>query len=256
MMHRCQPSPPTPWQHRSRRPTTTRTTSGRSAPTSSRGRCSPRTASASSPCRSAGRSAGSHPPRRGVVPLAPFVPSRSLRRAFARYELRVDTAFAAVVAGLRATRRARELDRRGRHRRVRPPARARLGALGRGLGRRGAGRRALRRRARRALRRRVDVPRAHGRLEGGVRRPRRAAPRRGRRRPAAPRRPVADAAPRVAGRRRGHSRASIAGALAKPCRWSRPSRRLLCQESRPMSFDRPMKKSSRTIPSPTTETRS
>ena len=63
---------------------------------------------------------------------------------------------------LRATRRAGELDRRGRHRRVRPPARVRRGALRRGLGRRGAGRRALRRRARGPVRRRVDVPPAHG----------------------------------------------------------------------------------------------
>ncbi len=39
------------------------------------------------------------PSRRGVVPLEPFDPSRSLRRAFARYTLRVDTAFDAVVSG-------------------------------------------------------------------------------------------------------------------------------------------------------------
>ena len=39
------------------------------------------------------------PARRGIVPLAPFAPSRSLRRARARYELRVNTSFAAVVAG-------------------------------------------------------------------------------------------------------------------------------------------------------------
>jgi leucyl/phenylalanyl-tRNA--protein transferase len=39
------------------------------------------------------------PARRGVVPLEPFAPSRSLRRARRRYEVRVDTAFAAVVAG-------------------------------------------------------------------------------------------------------------------------------------------------------------
>jgi leucyl/phenylalanyl-tRNA--protein transferase len=39
------------------------------------------------------------PARRGIVPVAPFAPSRSLRRARARYEVRVDTAFATVVAG-------------------------------------------------------------------------------------------------------------------------------------------------------------
>lgn len=39
------------------------------------------------------------PPRRGVVPLDPFAPSRSLRRAARRFELRVDTAFDEVVAG-------------------------------------------------------------------------------------------------------------------------------------------------------------
>jgi leucyl/phenylalanyl-tRNA--protein transferase len=39
------------------------------------------------------------PARRGVVPLAPFAPNRTLRRARARYELRVDTSFADVVAG-------------------------------------------------------------------------------------------------------------------------------------------------------------
>ena len=39
------------------------------------------------------------PPRRAVVPVGPFSPSRSLRRAARRYEIRVDTAFTAVVAG-------------------------------------------------------------------------------------------------------------------------------------------------------------
>ena len=39
------------------------------------------------------------PRRRGVVPLADLSPSRSLRRARRRYELRLDTAFAAVVEG-------------------------------------------------------------------------------------------------------------------------------------------------------------
>ena len=39
------------------------------------------------------------PERRGVVPLEPFAPSRSLRRARRRYEIRVDTAFADVIRG-------------------------------------------------------------------------------------------------------------------------------------------------------------
>ena len=49
-------------------------------------------------------------------------------------------------------------------------ARARLGAQRRGVGRRRAGRRALRRGDRRAVRRRVDVPPPHRRIEGGARR--------------------------------------------------------------------------------------
>jgi leucyl/phenylalanyl-tRNA---protein transferase len=39
------------------------------------------------------------PAQRGVVPIEPFAPSRSLRHAARSYEIRVDTAFADVVAG-------------------------------------------------------------------------------------------------------------------------------------------------------------
>ena len=39
------------------------------------------------------------PRRRAVVPVEPFAPSRSLRRAARGYEIRVDTSFSAVVAG-------------------------------------------------------------------------------------------------------------------------------------------------------------
>jgi leucyl/phenylalanyl-tRNA--protein transferase len=39
------------------------------------------------------------PARRAVVSIEPFAPSRSLRRAARSYEIRVDTAFADVVAG-------------------------------------------------------------------------------------------------------------------------------------------------------------
>ena len=72
---------------------------GGRAPTSSREPCSPPTGSASSPCRSARRSAGSR--RRGARSCRsqPFAPSRSLRRAARRYEIRVDTAFRDVVLG-------------------------------------------------------------------------------------------------------------------------------------------------------------
>ena len=39
------------------------------------------------------------PARRAVVPLAGFAPSRSLRRATRRYEIRVDTVFGEVIRG-------------------------------------------------------------------------------------------------------------------------------------------------------------
>ena len=39
------------------------------------------------------------PPRRAVIPIEGFAPSRSLRRAARAYEIRIDTAFAEVVAG-------------------------------------------------------------------------------------------------------------------------------------------------------------
>ena len=39
------------------------------------------------------------PPRRAIVPLETFSPSRSLLRAARRFEIRVDTAFADVVSG-------------------------------------------------------------------------------------------------------------------------------------------------------------
>jgi leucyl/phenylalanyl-tRNA--protein transferase len=39
------------------------------------------------------------PLRRAVVPLEPFTPSRSLRRAARRFEIKVDTAFATVMDG-------------------------------------------------------------------------------------------------------------------------------------------------------------
>ena len=135
-MPRSSPSPDAGTS--SRRPTTTPTTSGPSVPTSSPGRCSPPTGLGLFPMP-LGDSA------RLVLPAAArrssrstaSRPSRSLRRAARRYEIRVDTAFAEVIRGCARPGDARELDRRRDRRRVRAPARARLGALGRGVGRRG-----------------------------------------------------------------------------------------------------------------------
>jgi leucyl/phenylalanyl-tRNA--protein transferase len=39
------------------------------------------------------------PGRRAIVPLEPYAPSRSLRRASRRYEIRIDTSFSEVVVG-------------------------------------------------------------------------------------------------------------------------------------------------------------
>ena len=90
----------TPWQlNGSRRRTTTPTTSGRSGRTSSRGRCSPRTGWGSFPMPVGPRIGWFSPAPRAAVPLEPFAPSRSLRRAARRYEIRIDTSFAEVVAG-------------------------------------------------------------------------------------------------------------------------------------------------------------
>ena len=178
---------------------------GASAPTSSRARSLAAYRLGLFPMPLDGRLGWFSPAQRAVVPLEPLRASRSLRRARRRYEIRVDTAFGAVVDGLRAAGRARRAGSTTTSSPRTAAARARLGAFGRGVGRRGARRRALRRRDRRSVRRRVDVPRAHRRVEGRVRRARRAAPRGRRRRPPAARRPVADAAPRVARRRRGHA---------------------------------------------------
>ena len=152
-----------------RRPTTTLTTSGQSAPISSRARSSPPTHSACSPCRCARRSAGSRRVR-GIVPLETSTlalpPSRH-----ETLELRVDTSFDAVVAAAHAP-----ASRRAGSTTVSPPRTAACtssaGPLGRGVGRRRARRRPLRRRDGRAVHGRVDVPRPRRRVEGGVRRPR------------------------------------------------------------------------------------
>ena len=149
--------PPTTWTL-ARPPATIRTTSGRSEPTSSRARCSPPTGSGSSRCRSRATSSGGRRERAGGDPASTAsAPSRSLRRAARGYEIRVDTAFAEVIRGCADPRRPHGwIDERLR-RRLHAAARARLGALGRGVGRRGARGRALRRRDRRPLRGRVEV---------------------------------------------------------------------------------------------------
>ena len=67
------------------------------------------------------------PDPRGVVPLDGLRVSRSLRTAGRRYEVRVDTAFAEVVAGVRRPDPRRRVDHAGHRRRLRAPPRARAG---------------------------------------------------------------------------------------------------------------------------------
>ncbi len=229
--------------------------SGRSAPTSSRERCSPPTGWACSRCRSGRSSAGSL--RRGA---AWSRSSRSRRHGRSdararRYEIRVDTAFADGHRRLCQAGRADELDRRQRGCGVRPPARARLGALGRGVGRR------------------KGSPAASTVSRSGASSPPSPCSTRGR----TPRRPPSSASSSTSA-----PRATRIGACST-CSGSRPTsppsapqrsgdaeyrRRLadalplpsafvaLRQDRRPMSFERPITNSSRTSPIPTTDTRS
>ena len=154
------------------------------------------------------------------------------------FEVRVDTAFADVVARLRRPAPAGRLDLGGHRGGVRRPPRAGLGALRRDLARRPAGGWAVRRRHRRPLRGRVDVPPRAGRVEGRPRRPGRAAQRRVRR-PAAARRAVAHPAPGRPGRgRRCRGRPTwrrLPDALAVPAATFGPSAtpRLLEQAAHP-----------------------
>ena len=170
------PAEPLPRRGSSRRRrTTTRTISGRSVPTSRREPSLAAYRIGLFPMPVGARIGWFSPATRGVVPLEPFAPSRTLRRARQHYEIRVDTAFARRRLGMRPSRRPGQLDRPGIE-----AAYEELHELGwahsveawddgRTRGR------ALRRRDRRALRRRVDVPRAHRRLQGRVRRAGRAA---------------------------------------------------------------------------------
>ena len=164
---------------------------------------------------------------------------------------------------LRRSAPAARLDRRGLRRRLHAAARARLGALGRGVGRRGARGRALRRRDRRALRGRVEVLPAHA-----ARRRRRCSGSSG-----CSRRPAASGCSTCSGRRRICSRSARSrcrGRSTTGC-WTRRSRcrtrssaeahsasarRVRLSESRPMSFVSPITNSSSTSPIPTIETRS
>ena len=165
------------------------------------------------------------PDPRGVLPLDGFRASRSLRRSARRFTVTADRAFGAVVEGCADPRRPGGWITRGGPRRLRAPARARLGPLDRGVGRgRRARRRALRRRARRAVRGGVDVPRRHGRVQGGAGRAGRAAGR-GRRRARA-RRAVDDAAPADARRARRRPRGtSWRGCRRRSARRRRSRRR-------------------------------
>ncbi|CAA9322835.1 MAG: Leucyl/phenylalanyl-tRNA--protein transferase, partial [uncultured Nocardioidaceae bacterium] len=130
-------------------------------------------------------------------------PRRDVRVALAREVVPPDGAAGRHVLRGRGRRLRRPGTRRGldrrRHRRgVHPSPPAGLGALGGDVAARGARGRAVRGRHRRAVRRRVDVPPGHRRLEGGAGGAGRPALRRVRRGPAA-RRSVAHPAPRLAG---------------------------------------------------------
>ena len=76
------------------------------------------------------------PDPRGVLPLDGLRVSRSLRASARRFEVRVDTAFDEVVAGVRRPGPAGRVDHAGGGRRLRRAAPAGLGALGRVLARR------------------------------------------------------------------------------------------------------------------------
>ncbi len=220
-------------------PSPVRTWSG-SAPTWSRAPCSRRTGAACSrwalgPDGAPARSAGGRPDPRGVLPLEELRVSRSLRQACRTFEMRVDTAFDEVVAGVRRPGPGRALDHPGDRACVRRAAPPRLGALRGVLARRRAGRWPLRGGHRRPVRGRVDVPPRHRRLEGRAGRPRR--PRLRRRRPAAAaRRAVAHRrtwrasgssrcrAPDYLPPPRGGARAAPARAVEATSRYRRPPR--------------------------------
>ena len=105
------------------------------------------------------------PDPRGIIPLddLPRAAAAGARRgASGRFEIVVESLVPEVDRRVRRDRprprRPGHLDHDGDHRELRRAARARAGALGRGVARRPAGRRPLRRRTRRRVLRRVDVP--------------------------------------------------------------------------------------------------
>ena len=113
-------------------------TSSASAPTSSPARCWPPTGPACSRCPSAGAGIGWwSPDPRGVLPLDGLRCQPVAAPVVRRYEIRVDTAFDAVIDGLRRPRATGRLDHAGHRRRLRRAARARLGPQRRGLDRDG-----------------------------------------------------------------------------------------------------------------------
>ena len=90
------------------------------------------------PMRADGLLAWWSPDPRGVIPLDGFHVSRSLRSAIPRFEIRVDTAFEAVMRGCADPQPSARLDRRVVRRRVHATARAGLGAQRRDVARRRA----------------------------------------------------------------------------------------------------------------------
>ena len=146
------------------------------------------------------------PDPRGILPLDGFRLSRSLRRALPRFEIRVDTAFQAVIRACGDPRRPHgwiDDDFVAAYCRLHD---AGLGAQHRDVARRRARRWCLRRARRRVVRGGVDVPPGHRRVEGrpvGDGR----APAHGRR--DVVRRAVDDAAPGVTGRGRRFAVRSI-----------------------------------------------
>ncbi len=136
------------------------------------------------------------PVRRGVLPLDNLRVSRSLRRSAKRFHVTDRRGLRRRAAAVRHAAPPRFVDHRRSCRGLHRPPSARLGALGRGVGRqRGAGGRPVRSGRRRAVRGRVDVPRPARRLEGGSARPRGIAALGAIARRPAPRRAVVHAAP-------------------------------------------------------------
>ena len=118
---------------RSRAAPTSRRRRSRSAAISSRARCSTRTGAGLFPMRADGVLAWWSPDPRGVIPLDGFHVSRSLRPRSARFEIRVDTAFEAVMRACADPRRPHGWIDESFVARVHAPARDGLGAQRRGV---------------------------------------------------------------------------------------------------------------------------